>query len=388
MSSAPRGPRYVPSFIAALALVTAFLLPVGAPLVPQLAVGPAPLLAQEAAEEAEHDRWTPALSMLYRQVSGTAISPDGSRIAYVVREPLMDGEQSEYRSHIWVVTADGADNLQYTRGEKSTGQPQFSPDGRHLAFTTARSGENQIWVIPMGGGEAHQVTEAENGVGAFRWSPDGMSIAFTMRDPDSEEEKAAKNEKRDVILVDQNFKYQHLYVVEVAAPDEEPNEAERVTEGAFHVTGFDWTPDGQHLVFAHQPDPRINTARLSGDISVVPAAGGSLRQLVGGAGVETSPSVSPDGRWVAYRSTGAQPEPIGLGDLSVVALEGGTPKRLADTPDRSPGLLGWSRDGESVYVTESPCASAEPGQIPRMWALEPLEYITDFNPAPRDSDSD
>ena len=52
------------------------------------------------------------------------------------------------------------------------------------------------------GGEAWQVTDAEKGVGAYRWSPDGSRIAFTMADPDTEEEKTARKEKRDVILVD------------------------------------------------------------------------------------------------------------------------------------------------------------------------------------------
>jgi len=51
--------------------------------------------------------WTPAYSMKFKRIFGVALSPDGSRIAYVVREPLMQGEKSEYLSHIWMATADG-----------------------------------------------------------------------------------------------------------------------------------------------------------------------------------------------------------------------------------------------------------------------------------------
>ena len=314
----------------------------------------APALAQEPADTPPaDDRWTPALSMRYLQVSGLAISPDGSRIAYVVREPLMEGEKSEYRSHIRVADADGGRDIQFTRGESSASGPAFSPDGRWLAFTTSRSGSNQVWVLPLDGGEAHQVTEAKPGVGQYRWSPAGDALAFLMRDPPTEEEEKAAKEKRDVILVDQSFKYGHIYTVPFDPAATETAEATRVTEGDFHVTSFDWSPDGQRFVFAHQADPRINTGRLSGDIAVVDASGGEVTQLVTGAGIESSPRWSPDGSLIAYASTGGQPEPIGLSDLYVVDPATGESRMLPETPNRSVSILGWSAGSDEVFLNES-----------------------------------
>lgn len=332
---------------------TALLIAAACWILPSTAV-----FAQEtaAADETEaapaDDRWTPALSMRYLGVSGVAISPDGSRVAYVVREPLMEGEKSEYLSHIWVAASDGSRNAQFTRGESSASGPAFSPDGQWLAFTTPRSGSNQIWVIPMGGGEARQVTDAKPGVGQFRWSPDGDAFAFVMSDPQTEEEEKATKEKRDVILVDQNFKFGHIHTVSFDPASTETAEATRVTEGEFHVTGFDWSPDGAQLVFAHQADPRINTGRLSGDIALVPAGGGDVRQLVTGPGVESSPRWSPDGSLIAYGSTGGQPEPVGLADLYVVDPETGETRMLPETPNRSVFVAGWSASSDEVYLTE------------------------------------
>ncbi|MCG8470180.1 MAG: prolyl oligopeptidase family serine peptidase, partial [Gemmatimonadetes bacterium] len=342
-----------------------------------------PTRAQEAQEG-----WTPELSMQYRAIGGTAISPDAGRVAFVVREPLMAGEQSEYRTHVWMADGSGAPAAQWTRGESSASSPRFSPDGRWLSFSSSRDAEddsdgNQVWALPVAGGEGRQLTAAEGSVGLYRWSPDGTRIAFLMRDPETPEEKKAKREKRDVILVDRDFKYSHLYVVAVR-PDAGPAEPMRLTAGAYTINGFTWSPSGDRIAFSHQPDPNLNTSFMSGDISIVtvPAAAeieatlaaraeseeedeeeeapaetsietvGEVTALLTGAGVERGPVWSPAGDLIAFVSSGAQPEPIGLGDLYVVAADGGSPRRL-ETPNRSASIIGWSEDGREIFLNEA-----------------------------------
>jgi dipeptidyl aminopeptidase/acylaminoacyl peptidase len=312
-----------------------------------------------AQEDAAAAGWTPELSMRFRSVGDAAISPDGSLVAFVVTEPEMEGEQSEYLSQVWVAAADGSWSRQFTRGDKSASNPSFSPDGRFLLFTSSRGEESQVWALPVAGGEAAQVTDATEGVGSYAVSPDGTHLAYTMRDPESEEWKTAKKEKRDVIVADSDYRFAHLYMGPFDGSLQE--HAHQVTDGDFTVTGWDWAPDSHSIVFAHQSDPRINTGRLNGDISVVglesrDAEGHHdfpVREVVGGAGVESNPIFSPDGRWIAYQSTGNQPEPVGLDDIFVVPAGGGQPRKLHDTHDRSGGLTAWSRDGSTVLVVES-----------------------------------
>ena len=304
---------------------------------------------------AAEDRWTPALSMEYHRVSSVAISPDGALVAFGLTVPLMDGNKSEYRTQVHVVPTAGGDAAAYTTGGTSATAPQFSPDGRYLAFLRAAPGDGgkpQVWLLPLAGGEAFPLTRAGNGARSFGFSPDGRSVAYVMSDPETEEEKTRKEEKRDVGLVDRNFKYGHLYVALVTDRPDPDAEDRRLTAGEFHVTGWDWS-SSDRIVFSHQDDPRINTSRRSGDLSVVHLADGAVRLLHGGGGIESGPRVSPDGQTVAFRSTGDRPEPIGLGDVYLMPVMGGERVRLAETPDRSPGILGWSRDGALVYVTEA-----------------------------------
>ena len=319
---------------------------------------------QVAAQNADDLRWTPEKSMEFDVVQQTAISPDGARVAYVVRVPLIEGEQSEYLSHIWLVDADGTDGVQFTRGENSATSPAFSPDGRWLAFATRREGDGsgegddgpqtQVWVIALAGGEAFPVTEAETGVASYRWSPSGDRIAYVSRDPETEDEKARKREKRDPIFVDQNFKYNHIYSVSFDPSRSGPGETTRHTEGDFHVTSFDWAPDGRTLAFSHQADPRLDEGARASAISTVPADGSNrVAALVDLGGTDTGPRYSPDGSTVAFISSGETAARVGLGDIYVVSATGGEPRKLSDSHDRSGGLQGWSRDGRSVLLLES-----------------------------------
>ena len=109
------------------------------------------LLAQDAGKG-----WTPESMIKIKRVGGTSISPDGKLIAYTVSAPQMEGEKSEFLTHIWVVSPDGTMNSQFTYGDKSCTNPVFSPDGTMLTFLSSRgtSGKNEVWVMKLSGGEA------------------------------------------------------------------------------------------------------------------------------------------------------------------------------------------------------------------------------------------
>ncbi|MCH8557245.1 MAG: S9 family peptidase [Balneolia bacterium] len=302
--------------------------------------GVSTLVAQTTIES-----WTPE-AMVNLPVTGSPeLSPDGSMIAYTVRTTNMEGDESSFTTHVWVANADGSMNRQFTFGEQSATNPQFSPDGEYLSFITTRDNGRQVYKMYLNGGEAQKITSADEGVGSYEWSPDGSRIAYTMTDPKTDEERTRERERMDVMIVDRDFKFARIYVHEI-----ETGESKAVYADDLHTTSFSWSPDGETIVFAHQPTPRIDD-RYKMDISTVAADSGSVSSLVAREGTDASPHFTPDGNYVVFTSHGGQLEGIGLGDLFVVPASGGEPKALAHTYDRSAAITGFDADGH-LLITE------------------------------------
>ncbi|MCX6133393.1 MAG: S9 family peptidase [Ignavibacteriales bacterium] len=312
------------------------------------------VVAEHALSQDIPKGWSPEVMTRIKRVGGTSISPDGKWIAYTVSTPTMEGEKSEFLTQIWVVSADGKSDYQFTYGEKSCTNPSFSHDGKCLAFLSSRGpgGKNQVWMMRMTGGEAEQLTDAKAGVSSYAWSKDSKRIAYTMVDPDTEQEEKAKKEKRDMVVEDANLKYAHLYAIPVTADAQAQRKIRRLTGGNFHVTTFDWAPDGRTIVFAHQQTPSADVWPTT-DIATVPSDSGAVKSLVTWKGSDSSPLYSPDGKWIAFASDKGETSWASAYDLYVVPSGVGEPKKLSETPDRNFGIVAWSGDGKGVFVTES-----------------------------------
>jgi dipeptidyl aminopeptidase/acylaminoacyl peptidase len=298
--------------------------------------------------------WTPSSMIKYQRVASPTISPDGKLVAYVISTPEMEGEKSEYVSQIWLAATDGSSNRQFTFGEKSSDNPQFSPDGKWLSFTSSRNseGKNQLFIISLAGGEAEQITKVKSSVGGYRWAPDASRIAFTMVEPSSDKEEKDKKEKRDMVVVDE-WKNASLYTVSLVSKDDKnANKVKRLTRADFHVNNFAWAPDSKTLAFTHQINSSVDVWPTS-DISLVPADSGALKLLVNGKGQDTTPVYSPDGQWIAFASDGGDVKWAGRSTTYVIPASGGAPKKLAATFDENPEIFAWTNDSKNILIAEA-----------------------------------
>ena len=292
--------------------------------------------------------WTPMESMKIKSISQTDISNDGKYAAYVVREAIMQEKKSEYLNQIWVTNLVNKENYQYTYNLKSSMSPKFSPDGKKIAFLSSRSGKNQVWIMNTHGGEARKLTNEKKGVRSIKWSPDGKKISFLKNDNDTEEEKKSKENKTDVILVDKNFKYSHIYTYNF-----DEDSVFQITNGDFSVNNFDYSPDGKKIIFSHQEDTNINTGFVNTDISIIESNGKNIKFLIQRPGLDSNPIFSGDGNKFAFISSGGKQESIGLRDVYIYNLKSDEIKKLINTPNRDSNIISWSSDDKNLIINES-----------------------------------
>ena len=295
--------------------------------------------------------WTPELSININQISDLNFS-NSDKIAMVVRHAQIEGEKSEYLNQIWLSDTKINNIRQFTYHEKSSTHPRFSPDGSYLAFLSARTEKTQIWIMQVDGGEAWQFSYEKQGVGLFKWSPSGDKIAFIMTDPKTEQEEKDKKEKRDVILVDQNFKYSHIYLKSFLAK-KDTSKASRITDGTYHITDFNWNPNNKTIVFSHTIEPTINSQFVSGDISVVNIKTKTVKDIVTWEGKDENPIFTPNGKLIVFTSDGEKIKAIGLSDAYQISSNGGKPKKLAETPNRNASIISVSADNNYVFVADA-----------------------------------
>ena len=207
------------------------------------------------------------------------------------------------------------------------------------------------------GGEPQRLTSSKTDVGSFKWSPDGTTIAFTAIDPPTADEEKASREKNDAQVVDQNVKLNRLYLVSIV-PDADGQRAPRLLTGGDSNVGnddaqgdhFDWSPDGTNIVFCRAPSPDWRESpKLA--ISVVDVISGEIKALTHSATLAVAPLYSPDGRWIACLVSRDKWGNAGL-DVTIFPATGGTARKLAETPELRPTLVGWSHDGQRIYCTE------------------------------------
>ena len=286
--------------------------------------------------------------MKIKSISQTDISHDGKYAAYVVREAIMEEKKSEYLNQIWVTNLDTKENYQYTYNLKSSMSPKFSPDGKKIAFLSSRSGKNQVWIMNTHGGEARKLTNEKKGVRSIKWSPDGKKISFLKNDDDTEEEKKSKENKTDVILVDKNFKYSHIYTYNL-----DEDSVFQITNGNFSVNNFDYSPDGKKIIFSHQEDTNINTGFINTDISIIESNGKNIKFLIQRPGLDSNPIFSGDGNKFAFISSGGKQESIGLRDVYIYNLKSDEIKKLSNTPNRDSNIISWTSDDKNLIISES-----------------------------------
>ncbi len=183
-------------------------------------------LIQSTVADAESGKPKLTLDEFFNSVSfpSVKVSPDGNSV--VIETERADWNQQIFRKELWLYRVSTGNLLQLTQsGHESS--PQWSPDGRWIAFLSERKGGDakegdegdskqkglvkdddkdkekeaaQLYLISPEGGEAFAITSSDEEVHAFAWTSDSKEIVFASRQPWSKQENDDhKREWKDVI---------------------------------------------------------------------------------------------------------------------------------------------------------------------------------------------
>jgi dipeptidyl aminopeptidase/acylaminoacyl peptidase len=135
-------------------------------------------------------------------------------------------------------------------------------------------------------------------------------------------------------------------------PADQPSAARAITPADRFVDSFSWSPDGKELAYSSAPSTGF-LAPYATRIVAVSADGGATRPIVDRPGMNVMPQFSPDGRQIAFVTTGGRTGIIAPRGLAVAPAAGGDLSHIRAYPLNGAWMseIVWAPDSRSLFVT-------------------------------------
>jgi dipeptidyl aminopeptidase/acylaminoacyl peptidase len=333
-------------------------------------------LASAAAPAAARDLTIQDVATLSR-VGAPTVSPDGRWLVWQQRETDLAANRGRYDLWRLDLTKKGAapEKLAAEADVNET-SPQFSADGRTIWFQSDKGGEDAVWGVPSAGGTAVKLSAVPGGFSGFKVAPTGDKLlvwadrkpgapslepAMVKKDPN-----AGSGRTYDQLFVRHwdtwsNGDRSKLFVLpfgpQGASGNGTPIVGSLVGDTPSKPFGggeeLAWSPDGKTVYFALREAGRIEPLSTNLDIFAAPADGSAppVNLTPDNDGTDTLPTVSPDGKWLAWASMARAGYESDRQLLKLRNLATGEVRALTQDWDRSVASIAWAPDGKRLYVT-------------------------------------
>ncbi|HEX4966173.1 MAG TPA: S9 family peptidase [Thermoanaerobaculia bacterium] len=338
---------------------------------PALALAALAPAAAGGAERPGVDALMDELAAVHR-FNEVAISPDGSRVAWVEALQERTGAASAVTAISMAEIGSPARRVSAGKGQQPYVEHDlaWSPDGSQLAFLSdqEKAGQLQLYVVPAKGGAVRKVTALQGALTDPHWSPDGKQIALLVIAGSTRLAGPLEAGAAQVGVIEETVDEQRIVIIDVAS-----GRARTVSPADLYVYEFDWAPDGKSFaaIAAHgSGDDNWYVA----EVYTITAASGETRSIFKPS-IQTQiavPRFSPDGKTIAFIGGLMSDEPIVGGDVFTVPAAGGEARNLTPDLQGSASWLTWLPSGQILFTQYTDGGSGIARLDPASGRVEPV----------------
>ncbi|HJF07383.1 MAG TPA: S9 family peptidase [Phocaeicola coprocola] len=320
----------------------------------------------------KNKKLTPEALWAMGRIGSSSVSPDGKQIAYTVSYYSV----KENKSHtvIYVMNADGTNNLLLTHTADSEVEPTWIKGGGKIAFLTATSGSMQIWEMNPDGSERKQLSSYEGGIEGFKFSPDESKVLFISQvkygqrtsDIYPDLDKASGK-----VINDLMYKHWDEWVENIPHPfvasfdgnqvgaatdilKDEPYESPMKPFGG--IEQLAWSNDSKQIAYTCRKKTGLEySVSTDSDIYLYNTETGETRNLCKedatdkNLGYDTNPKFSPDGKSIAWQSMERDGYESDRNRLCVMDLKSGEKTYVTEAFQSGVDDYCWAPDGKTLY---------------------------------------
>lgn len=290
-------------------------------------------------------------------VGSSDLSPNGDLVVYTMSrfDPIQNTNTTE------LIVQNLKSGAKEVKAE-NVSDPQWSPDGRKIAFRTKLNNIAGIYYITMDDNTPQLVAEVVNSnhfLGHptqknYAWSPDGKSIAYVSADPNTGTPNVDPNSPKIIerLLYKSRTSFSDNMITKIYVKDLAGTQSRIVTNDDYDSHSLTWGPDSKQIAYIsnHTKDVDFN---YNNDVFIVNLGDGKVKQVTNSIGTEHNPQWSPDGKFILYSATirdiNTKDSPSEDPKLYIFDVQLGVISCLTTDLDERIDAGSWASDSKSYY---------------------------------------